>query len=330
MEAKNFELIDYLKVIWERRWLIISGTFLVVVITGITSFLMKPVYEIDTILQPGMSFFQSSDGDFKKFSVEPPIQIADIVRHGSYDVLLAADLETEESEIPNIEAINIRGTYLIRIWLEASDIDFGKKILDNLTMYLKEDMDAKIDVEINNFDTLIKTNEIEKEGSSKEIDILKTKLKIFAQREKNIQMEMESVKNKIQELEKEQLKILKKENRSETESLGMLLFSNEIQQSLYYYDILNEKLSKERKSEADIQSSIQKELSNIAKKDTIIANLKERKGNIEYTKVIKAPTPSTYPKSPKKKLNIILAFILGMMIFTMVAFFIDYLEKSKK
>ncbi len=328
MEAKSFELIDYLKIIQGKKWIILAGTILLVVITGVVSFSLKPVYEIDCIIQPGMFYSQSRDGGSNKFAVEHPIQIADKLRHGSYNALLASDLKIEEREIPDIMAVNIRNTNLVHIWLKKSDVDLGKKALDLLITYLKEEMDAKIDVEIDNIDTLIKTDEIEKERSAKEIEILKSKLKIFGQREKDILKEMESVKFKIQELEKEQLKILRKESRSEAESIGMLLFSNEIQQSLRYYDILNEKLSKERKGEADIQSRIQKESSNMAKLDTTIANLNERKGYIDYTKVIKAPTRSINPVFPKKRLNIVLAFILGFMIFTMVAFFMDYFEKS--
>jgi len=60
-----------------------------------------------------------------------------------------------------------------------------------------------------------------------------------------------------------------------------------------------------------------------------IDNLNERKGRIDYTQLIKEPTSSLYPVSPKKRRNVLMAGILGLFIFTMLAFFLNYLEKQK-
>jgi capsular polysaccharide biosynthesis protein len=89
------------------------------------------------------------------------------------------------------------------------------------------------------------------------------------------------------------------------------------------------KLSRERIDAEDMRSRIQQEISNMAKYDTHISNLTERRGRIDYTKLIKDPTASIYPVSPKKKLNLLLAFILGLMFFTVVVVFMDYLERSQ-
>jgi len=60
-----------------------------------------------------------------------------------------------------------------------------------------------------------------------------------------------------------------------------------------------------------------------------IDNLNERKGRIDYTQLIKEPTSSLYPVSPKKKLIVSITGILGLMIFTVLAFFLEYVEKQK-
>ncbi|MCP2597706.1 hypothetical protein NLC93_07545, partial [Candidatus Aminicenantes bacterium AC-335-G13] len=57
--------------------------------------------------------------------------------------------------------------------------------------------------------------------------------------------------------------------------------------------------------------------------------LNERKGRMDYAQLVKEPTSSINPVSPKKKLNILIAGILGLMIFTILAFFIEYIEKQK-
>jgi LPS O-antigen subunit length determinant protein (WzzB/FepE family) len=109
----------------------------------------------------------------------------------------------------------------------------------------------------------------------------------------------------------------------------MLLYSNEIQHSLRYYGELNEKLSEERIEEEDVKSRIQEEKTNISFQNNNISNLKEIKERIDYTKVIKHPTPSIDPVFPRKKLIVLIAGILGLMVFIPLAFFIYYIEKRK-
>lgn len=329
MEEKEIELIDYLNVIWKRKWIIIIGTVLCMIVAGAVSFLVKPVYEIDAIIQPGKFFVENEAGNLEEFVVEDPQQIADKVRHKSYDALIAAELSTNVAEFPELKAENIMNTLLTRLWIRNHDVKLSKKILDSLIVLLKRDIDEKIDIEIDNIDLIIKANEIEKERRKKEIGILKQKLKIIDQRKKDIMKEIGSVKNKIEELEGEQLKFLKKENRTEMESLGMLLYSNEIQQSLRYNDLLNEKLSNEKLKEGNVNSDLQVEYASINKIDNTIANLKERKGGIDYTKIVKDPTSSLNPVSPKKKFNVLIAGVLGLMIFTILAFFVEYIKKQK-
>jgi len=61
MEEKEIELIDYLNVIWKRKWIIIIGTISCMIVAGTVSFILKPVYEIDTIIQP-VNFFVENVG----------------------------------------------------------------------------------------------------------------------------------------------------------------------------------------------------------------------------------------------------------------------------
>ena len=329
MEEKEIELIDYLSVIWKRKWIIIIGTVLCMIIAGAVSFILKPVYEIDAIIQPGKFFVENEAGNFEEFVVEDPQQIADKVRHRSYDTLVAVELDLDVAELPEIKGENIRDTLLTRIWVRDHDVELSKKILDSLIVLLKKDIDMKIDIEINNVNAAIKANEIEKERRINQIEILKKKLRIIDQRKKDIIKEMDSVKIKINELEKEQLKVLKKENRTEIESLGMLLYSNEIQQSLRYNDLLNEKLSNEKLKEGNVNSDLQVEYASINKIDNTIVNLNERKGRIDYTKVIKVPTSSVNPISPKKMLKILVVGILALIIFTLLNFFLEYIERKR-
>lgn len=327
MQGKEIELIDYFRILWKRKGTIILGTFLCMVIAAVVSFLFKPVYEIDAIIQTGKFLAENQAGNFDEVVVEEPNQIADKVNLKSYNALIAAQLNIDEKNLPKVYGEDVRNTLLIRMWIRNNDIELSKKVIASLIALLKNDIDTKIDIEINSLDASISNQEIEKDRRLKQIEILKNKLKIIEQRKKDISIELKSVRARKDELEKAQLEVLKKENLGGTESLGLLLYSTEIQQSLRTYDILNEKLSNERIKEEDIHSALELENATIDKIDNAIASLKDRKGRMDRTKIIKEPTSSVNPIWPRKKMNVLIAFIFGFVLFSLLAFFLEHLEK---
>ena len=357
MDEDEIELIDYLKIIWKRKWIIIIGTLLCMVIAGVFSFLKDPVYEIDALIQPGKLFIENPGGNITEFVLEEPQQIADKVNHESYNTLIAAELALDKTEIPEIRGEKIKDTLLTRIWIRSHRVELAKRALNSLINGLREEIDKKIDIEINNIDTEITSKEseikskginihskkIEKERINKEVVNLKNKLNIIEKRKEEIMAEMKEVKKRIDTLEKEQVSILKKESRTESETLGMLLYSNEVQQNLQYYNSLQEMLTNKELDEEDISIDIEKKKEETKQLDNQIedidneieelknqiANLKERKGRIDYTKVVKEPTSSLYPVSPRKKFNILVACVIGLMIFTILAFFLEYIKTQK-
>jgi len=326
MQKNEPELIDYVRVIWEKKWIIIFGTILCMVLAALLSFVLKPVYEIDAIIQPGKFFVVNQQGNFEEFIVEHPQQIADKVLHESYNSLIAVELEKQK--LPRIKAENIKETLLSRIWIRSDKIEESKQILDIIIRLIKADIDAKINIEIRNIDAEINAIEIDKERLAKQIEILKKKLKVVEMRKNSINNKMESMSARIKEMENGQLNALKKEKTSQVESLTLLLYSNEIQQSLYQYDLMNEKLSRERLLEESIHSDIEVESANFKIAENDIANLIEKKGRIDYTKVVKKPTPSSDPIFPNLITNLIIAFFAGLIIFIFIAFIIKYVQRG--
>ena len=196
----------------------------------------------------------------------------------------------------------------------------------------------------------IKMEEIEKNKMRQEILSAKNKLKISEEREKNILEEMKSVKQRIDEIEAQQKEALAQKKEG-SEAISLLLYSNEVQNNFRYFNILDEKLSNEKIIRENLDLFIKERKESIKISDTQIEKLKigidkiknemdntkndisllrERKGQIDYAQLIKEPTPSLYPVSPRKKLNVAIAGILGLMIFTILAFFIEYIEKHKE
>ena len=436
----EIELMDYLNVIWKRKWLIIIPTFFLVVVVGVISFLLPKQWEIDAMIVPSKFLIQTEQGQFEEIVVVDPKQIAGQINEKSYDQLLAAELNLDIRKFPELKAEHIRDTKLVRISTREEDVAKAKLILYSLFNHLKRDLDKKIDVEIKGLDTQvtsiensikqneigikdynnqitlknlqitdkkneiktkeneikkknndlqskdldIKSKEIEKDRIKKEIESSQNKLKISEERVKSIMEEMKSVKKRIDELDEQQRKALS-EKKQEGDAISLLLYSNEVQQNLRYYNTLDEKLSTEKitqenlhlairdkgeqlrqidnqilqintqketiKTEIDdimteivvikteiekikneiktVKNEIEKIKNTINTQETEIKLLEDKKARIDYTQLIKEPTSSLFPVSPKKKLNVLIAGVLGLMIFTMLAFFLDYLEKQR-
>ena len=59
----EIQLIDYLRVIWKWKWLIILGTFVCMVVAAAVSFNMPKIYEVSIAIEPGI-IGVSGDGKF--------------------------------------------------------------------------------------------------------------------------------------------------------------------------------------------------------------------------------------------------------------------------
>jgi capsular polysaccharide biosynthesis protein len=261
--------------------------------------------------------------------VVDPKQIASQINQETYNNLISEELNLDIIEFPRIRAENLQETDLVRVFIREKDAQKAKLILNSLFNHLKKQLDVKVNIEMKGIDSSIKSNNLEKSSLEEEIRIDKNKLSIIRQRKKEIETEMIDMRKRAAELEKEQRLALKKENRSESESLAMLLYSNEIQQSLRYLNTLNELLNSKKIEEENINLSIDNRKIKIKQIENQIENLNERRGRIDYSQLIKEPTSSISPVSPKMKLNVLIAGVLGLLIFTMLAFLIEYIETQK-
>jgi len=463
----EFELMDYLNVIWKRKWLIIIPTFFLVLFVGIYSLTLPKVWEVHALIVPSKIILRTDDGQFNEVLVSNPKQIAGQINQASYNNLIAAELNLNIRYLPTIEAENLRDTNLVHVSVKEQDVEKAKSILLSLFNFLKIDLDEKVKVEISDIDSQIESNnnrikvknieiedkkneieainltirnkqntiktkknrikdkenliitkentiklkessiaiknlnieskELDKTGMAEEINTLNNKLIISEERTISITEEMKEVKERINQIEKEQQKVLKQGN--DKNAISILLYSVEIQNNLRYYNTLDEKLSNERLTQENINLSIEEKKREIKQTDNQIEQirtqiddirteinnvkteiddvytqiddinteiddietdiektrneiktiqnsiiikeneienikndisfLKEKKARIDYAELIKEPTSSLGPVAPKKKQMVMIAGMLGLFIFTMLAFFLEYLAKQK-
>jgi len=153
------ELIDFLNVMWGKKWLIIIPTFLLCILVGVISFLLPKKWEIDAIIVPSKFMIQTEGGRFEEVVITSPVQIASQINERTYNNKIASELNLDIRKFPKIRADNIKDTNLIRILIREKDIEKAKLILNSLFNYLKKDIDKKAEVETKNIDTQIASKE---------------------------------------------------------------------------------------------------------------------------------------------------------------------------
>lgn len=355
-EQEEVDLIEYLNVLWKRRWLIIVPTVLMALIAGVVSFLLPPAWEVDAIIQPAKFFVQSEAGTFTEIVVVDSKQLAGQINQKSYERLIGAQLNLDPRRFPSLKAENPKDTKLVRVSIKTGETENAVQILNALFEHVKSELDRKIDVEMKSIVTQIATkgNNINNKNldiQSKHIDIEKTrqasvsagkKLAISEDRSLSLINEMKGVKTRVDQIEKQQ-KTLLAEKRDGADTLGLLLYSNEIQQNFRYYNTLEENLSKEKISEENLRlfirdkeqeiKSLKNQIEKIGQEIAGIRNdmelLVEKKQRIDYTQLVKEPTASLYPVSPRKTLNVAIAGFLGLFCFSILALFLNSVEKRK-
>jgi len=325
----KIELMNYLNILWKRKWFIIIATFLFISAAVAISFILPPKWEVDAIFVPSKYIIRTQGGPIQEFPFVNSGLMTEIINQATYNNFIATELSLDTKDLTKLKAEHLKGTHQVRVSIIESDIEKAKLILHSLLNRIKGDLDVMAHTEIRGVDSQIKSKEIEKLILERKIKAYKKKLNIIKQRKQEIEKDMNEIRKKIEELTKERGLILKKKDRSESESFTMLHYSNEIQHNSMNYHILNELLGKNKIEEEIKNIEIEDKERLINQIENEINSLNERKKYIYHAQITKEPTSSISPVYPKKLLNILIAVPLGFIIFTMFAFFFEYLEKQK-
>jgi uncharacterized protein involved in exopolysaccharide biosynthesis len=262
-ETVEVELIDYIKVILKRKWLIITGFLIAVVTAAVVSFLLPPVYESTAILEIGTI-------DYK------PISSAE------------STAEILKSPLVQREVIKELNLNLKPLELEKKIGIKTKKNLITITAKAKSPQQAK---EIANYFAKIAV----KEGEKK-----------YVEAKKVLENYMEELEKRSKEIEKE---IKKKEEK------------------ISQIDASSEAGARELGGYLGVINSLEARIDSLRGK---IQNSKFKiSTTLRPTQVIRPATEPEYPKKPRKKLNVIIAGFLGLIVALGLAFFLEYWEKAK-
>lgn len=344
---------DYLLTLWKRKWHVLIPTLLLAVLLGGICLFLPKKWQVDAIIQPSKFLIKTDQGQFAEYILVPPKQIVSQINEEAYTSALASALKINPVTFPKLRAEIIPETSLVKAYVRVRDRQKGKEILQKLFDLIKRDFDRNVDAEIRSTDMLIAKNEgeikrkradidslsVEKNKLRQEIASAQNKVQISDERRDSIIGEMKEVKSRIEAIEKQQLSSLTEKSDS-AGALGSLLYSNVIQLNLRYYNDLDENLSQLKIARENFLFTVKDKGEEIKKLDTQIEKigkeieiiekdnelLNERKTRMDYVQLLKEPTSSLGPVSPRTFLIVVLGLVFGGFFFGTLAFFMEYLK----
>ena len=285
----RIEWMNYLKIIWKRKWIILIPALLCAVTAGIFSIMQEPVWEVEAILEGGKFFDIEQNREVLTIEGE---QLAGRISEGYYNNLIAVELGFSLEDLPKIRAKNLQWSHIVQVTIRENNIEKAKSTINALFNFIKEDLDKMIETELMSTDSQIEHNN--------------NILDIESQAIENRQKKILKIQKEIS-LEKERLK-LSEENYADIKLL------------------INEK----EKQVMTLYNQLERKEKNIEKTKSEIALLNSAKVNIHRTQFIKNPIPSEKPVGPRPGLNAVMACLLGLFIFGLFAFFLEYVDKLKE
>lgn len=124
----EIELMDYLKVLWKWKYLILLGTLVCAGIAAIISFNMTKIYQVKMVVAPGIL---KIDDNGKRLYIDSLKNIQTMIESGTFDEQILAGLgENAEGDSLSFKVEAPKGLNALRISLETADKAQGFQISD--------------------------------------------------------------------------------------------------------------------------------------------------------------------------------------------------------
>ncbi len=293
-DKEEINLIDYVKVLLKRKWLILV-VFLGIIMGTVVLIKTTPkIYRVETDFEAGGS------GDIGKDIAN---QIVEKINNDVYGNSIREKLGISEQNYLRPKAQSLKNVGIIIIAIESSSPQKAKEILEELNNVVSADYKERAENQKTLLENNIETQKKDIEISNKAMARNWTKAKSLEEEKKNIEL-------KIETLEK------------------IPMFERDPGTQFAFFDI-KEKLE-EKKQETENHylniNALEKQINSI--QNQINSSQLEIEG-MQLITVTKSPSISQGPIRPKSLLNLVIASVLGLGLGTFLAFSKEWWEKNK-
>ncbi len=300
----EIELMDYLKVLWKWKYLILIGTLVCVIGAAVVSLNMTKVYGINAIVQPGI--LKATD-DGKTVYIDSAANIKALIDTKAFNGQVTKGVKfsgkAEAPDSADFKVVIPKGSNALDILYETPDVDAGLQIMNNLNKALSARYGQLIEQYKKQYDMDIFSKKAELSRSEEKVNEkrnaihtteagYKTAIEQNANAISSTEAQLNTVKDQIKnqelkmaDLESEIGRISKNTNllsgdrdrylsssKSRDNILASLIYSNTIQQNISYLNTLRNEMNDTRGRSYEQGARIKKLEGNI--KD-LIAKKKE-------------------------------------------------------
>ena len=317
----EIEFKDVLHITWKRKLLILFPTLLCAGAAVIVSLFLPHEWSVNVLIEPSKYMVSIREGKFNKVLFENPENITAKIKQGVYTQHIYPS--------PRLNVKNPVNTDLIIVSLKTQNVEEGKKILNSLYDQLKLDIDRTAEIKLNSINTQIKKKEITISVVEKEKMASEKKLAIIKKRNQEIDKEITAAQTRIRSFEDGQKQYMERTKGSAVDTLSWLFYTSEVQQSMRYLGNQKELLGQKKIEAENIQLDLVKNNEQIEQLRNEIKNLDNQREQIDLSKLVKKPTASSRPVSPKTKLNAVIGGLLGFIFSLIFVFVFESYKKNK-
>jgi uncharacterized protein involved in exopolysaccharide biosynthesis len=325
----EIELMDYLKVLWKWKYLILVGTLVCAIGAAVVSLNMTKIYGITTVLKPGI--LKVSD-DGKIVYIDSPQNIKGIIETSGFDGQLLKNIKFPDTEEPptsvEFKVTIPKNTNILEVSHETPHVDIGMQIMKNLNQALLKQYVKLVEYYGEKQDMEIARRMSEIEDQKAVLDATKKEIHILERVINELVAEMRLVKENTASLIKQREKFVSSEPDTR-DILSAILFTNTIQQNIALDKTSRDGLSEYRSRKENLSLQLETTQNKIKSLLTEIKSLEFKKNSIQNIQIIKTPERSLYPVKPKTRLNVMLAGVVGLFLTIFLAFFVEYISKYK-
>lgn len=325
---EKVELIDILKVIWKRRYLLAGELVFLIVVASILCLSLEKVYRTTMMIQPGGI---TSDDNGKRVYIDPIETVAGRIGAGVYnDEIIAEVLPFDKAdELGQLKfSVEIpKQSDIILVSYDNVNSQLGTAVLAELFRQIQIQEKRLLDQFRDHYDRKIALAKIELQKHT-------TLEQSYAANIKNLEARIMEARSDIAMISRnnitlvhEKKKLLGSGNDAEN-ALSLLFYSNAIQQNIQYVNSVKKELGehmilKEEGLQKIIQGKKEQEKINVE-----ILNMEKMKNSVSPVVMLRKPTVGKKPVKPKKPLIFVLTLFSGFFITLILIFFIEYIRDN--
>ena len=371
--GEEIDLREIFLVLWKRKWLIAGITFVFLLAAILYSLNHPKIYRVFMVIEPSIVEI-SPMGNY--LYLDSPDNIKGKIESNVYTLRILNALDVNPSDLDfelKVKAPRSANILVVSSEFPADKTGFGLKVFQQLLTEMHVDYAGEIKRKKDEYqkEILLKQNEINdieimrqdldmqisiKQGYIKEkkdqIKVLNSSIAIYEQREKDLLVDLEEVRDNTQRLFRLRDDIMLQGFSNDEKGMSNLLYSTTIQENISFFNELKKQINEMKIDKENLGSNIKtwendineigleierlklqqsEELrSQINVKKIEIEGLKGKIDLIQNIKAISAPTVSRHPVRPRIMVNIFISLMVGLFLGIFVARLAEYLSAEKR